>query len=114
VSQPPSSQSDSDELADFLADLAFVMPNLNDTFSYACADSEKITVGDGKLMAEFWRKYGWQGLAAIAAVQRRKEPVAEVARDYGFIRAVAELHRRRPVDEDDWSYADEFEIPDAA
>lgn len=97
------------ELEEFLAAHAFLLPNLNDTFAYACADSEQITVGDGEHMARFWRDYGWHGLVAIAAVKRDRYPLAEVALSPKYKMALGELLAAEWVDPE-WTLLDEFEL----
>lgn len=105
-----------DELARFLADLHFILPNLNDTFDYAMADSEQINVGDGEVMADFWRRHGWHGLVAIAAIKRRRDPgIPSVAGDDRYKVALAELRALKPLppedgDPDVWTLQDEFEL----
>lgn len=103
-----------DELARFLSTVHFVMPNLNDTFAFACADTEKVSVGDGQLLADFWRRHGWRGLVAIAAVQRGAEPLGEVAATPEYMAARAELLARESFPDEDgepWTLLDEFELP---
>jgi hypothetical protein len=70
---------------------AFLLPNLNDTFGYACADTEQIAVGEGEIMARWWMRHGWQGLVAIAAMKRGKQPIPPVAEDTAYQAAVADL-----------------------
>lgn len=104
--------TDRDELADFIADIHFILPNFNDTFSYACADTEQISVGDGQVLADFWRKYGWHGLLAIAAVKRKRDPLPEVAKSEKYQEAVIELMSGKEIDDEEegWTLLDEFEL----
>lgn len=74
-----SHESSSDELATFLSGMAYVLPNLTDTFGLASADTEQISVGDGQALADFWRAHGWHGMVALAAIQRGAAPLTEVA-----------------------------------
>lgn len=94
------------ELEKFLSELHWIVPNLNDTFGYACADAEKISVGDGELLAKFWRQYGWHGLVAVAAVQRGKDPIPPVAEHPKYQEALKALLE----EEGEWTLRDEFEI----
>ncbi len=65
-----------DDLTAFLGANAFVFPNLNDTFAYACSDTEQLPVGEGEIMAKWWRRHGWHGLVALAACKRGAHPLA--------------------------------------
>lgn len=76
-----------DELLEFLTLFAFIYPNLNDTFAYACADTEKIYldveqpfgfdseggppyVSNGEVLVRIWREYGTAGMYAFVAKMR--------------------------------------------
>jgi hypothetical protein len=74
-----------------LADVFWLLPNLNDTFAYACADSEKIDVGEGEIMAAWWRRHGWHGLVALAAWKRQRHPLSQVAAHPSYQTAIADL-----------------------
>ena len=50
---------------------------MNDTFAYACADDEDVTVEELPLVAGIWRDYGADGLTAWAALRRNEEPIRE-------------------------------------
>lgn len=71
--------------------IAFLLPNLNDTFAYACADTEQIAVGEAEIMAKWWRRHGWFGLVALAAWQRGLHPIPPVAATPNYQDAVADL-----------------------
>lgn len=49
--------------------------NMNDTFAFACADSEKFNADDFDLMVPVIAKYGQSALTAYAAVRRGAEPI---------------------------------------
>lgn len=82
---PERDQSDSysedDELFRFLDCFHWVYPNLNDTFAYACADSERVYM-DGEsnqiALVTVWRKWGPAGIAAYVAKMRGTEPLQAV------------------------------------
>lgn len=67
------------QLDAFLDSVAFVYPNLNDTFSYACADAERLCMdGSGEnnqaALVEVWSKYGHAGIVAYCARVRGYAP----------------------------------------
>jgi hypothetical protein len=49
--------------------------NMNDTFSFACGDSEEMPTEDFGLMAPLIAKYSHDALTAYAAVRRGAEPI---------------------------------------
>lgn len=49
--------------------------NMNDTFAFACADSEKFNADDFTLMVPVIAKYGQSALTAYAAIRRNAEPI---------------------------------------
>lgn len=51
--------------------------NMNDTFGYACADSEEISVSELIEVRDIWKKYGHHGLTAWSAVKRNVDPIDE-------------------------------------
>jgi hypothetical protein len=78
-----------DELVDFLNHFHFIYPNLNDTFHYACADSERIALdGEGEpdaedpmdrftdqdMLVKMWRAYGFHGIVAYCTRVRGELP----------------------------------------
>lgn len=89
------------ELERFLEDLHFIYPNFNDTFYYASADSEQLNadgledwdLGDDFSLADWWRRFGWDGLCALAAKQRDKEPIKEIAERPKYKEARNELEK---------------------
>lgn len=50
--------------------------NMNDTFAFACADMEEMSVSDFDLMVPAISKYGQDALTAYAAVKRNQEPIS--------------------------------------
>lgn len=51
--------------------------NMNDTFGYACADSEEVTLSEIPEVYRLWKKYGHHGLTAWSAVKRNVDPIDE-------------------------------------
>lgn len=49
--------------------------NVSDTFYYACADSESITLEDLPSVAKLYNEYGWEGLVAWVAKKRNTLPL---------------------------------------
>lgn len=49
--------------------------NMNDTFGFACAESEEMGVDDFELMVPIIAKYGHHALIAYAAVKKKVEPI---------------------------------------
>lgn len=80
VSSDEGSQSaDEDRLKAFeiLLNGAFsISLNMNDTFAFACADVEEMSVSDFDLMVPVISKYGQDALTAYAAVKRNQEPIS--------------------------------------
>lgn len=73
-------------LLEFLDDFVFIHPNLNDTFDYACADTEMITL-DGeanqRALVQVWVRYRQHGIRAYVAKMRGQEPLKELrTREY--------------------------------
>ena len=74
------------ELPDFLEAMHWVMPNLNDTFAYATADSEKLymdgpteegePVSNLDMLVTQWRRFGIDGLRAYCARVRGRGVIA--------------------------------------
>lgn len=89
-------------------DVAFIYPNLNDTFAYACADTERLTACEELIGA--YAEHGWRIFAALAAFKRGKEPLPQIAdtTEYRAARARVETDRdlrimceiEQPTDED--------------
>jgi hypothetical protein len=67
-----------DELERFLSLMHWVMPNLNDTFAYATADSEKLYM-DGEsnqeMLIKVFREYGFHGICAYVGRIRGADPI---------------------------------------
>lgn len=49
--------------------------NMNDTFAFACADSEEMSTDDFEKIVPIIAKYGQNALNAYAAVKRKAEPI---------------------------------------
>lgn len=49
--------------------------NMSDTFAFACADSERMSMDDFELMVPVIAKYGRDALTAYVAVKRNAEPI---------------------------------------
>lgn len=86
-----------DELVTMLDGVAFLLPNFNDTFYYASADTEQIPVGEGEVMAAWWRRHGWHGLVALAAWKRARHPLQPIAEDSRYTAALADLRSDETV-----------------
>jgi len=86
---PPSEE---EVLANFLNSIHYFMPNLNDSFYYASADTEKISVGEGAIMAKWAIKHGWYGFVAIAALKRNRNPLPEITKQLAYQAAVRDLN----------------------
>jgi hypothetical protein len=78
-----------DRIKQFLNDYAFcVHLNANDTFAYACADSERIAVEDLDKLLEVERQYGHHGVTAFMSAKRNCEPLNElITAEYKAARA---------------------------
>lgn len=59
------------------SDVVTCFVSMNDTFAYACADDEDVTVEELPLVADIWRDYGADGLTAWAAIRRDETPIRE-------------------------------------
>lgn len=70
------------EFQEMLQETCFtVRVNCNDTFGYACADSEDIDVEDLPIMLELYQKFGWEGVIALCSKIRKCDPLSEVRND---------------------------------
>lgn len=99
-----------DELLEFLSFFHFIYPNLNDTFDYAMADTEKIALEveippyqedqltNGEMLVELWRRFGFSGVVAFCASIRGYEPRIPDLRTYEFYDA------KVYIEEKGWSY----------
>lgn len=70
--------ANSDELNEFLDLMHWVMPNLNDTFGYATADSERLYMDqeeNQEWLVKMFRKYGHDGIVAYCAKVRAQDPI---------------------------------------
>lgn len=61
----------------FKNDIVTCFVAMSDTFEYACADAEDVTVEELPLVAGIWRDYGADGLTAWAATRRDEAPIRE-------------------------------------
>ena len=52
-----------------------VQLNMSDTFDFACADAEEISIDDFDKIRKIVAKYGYHALIAYAAVKRGQEPI---------------------------------------
>jgi len=85
-----SDSGDPDELLSFLSYFAWLYPNLNDTFAYACADTERIWldievddsddsyISNGEVLVKAWREFGFSGIVAVVGRMRGQDPIAEL------------------------------------
>jgi hypothetical protein len=87
-----------DELMEFLDCMLWEMPNLNDTFGYAAADSERIYM-DGESnqekLVEMFRRYGISGINAYVSKIRGQDVIKPLQTD-AYYAAKQEL--------EDWEY----------
>lgn len=51
---------------------------MNDTFNFACADSEDVEIKDLVTILYLWQKYGYEGLIAWAANKRHEAPLNSI------------------------------------
>ena len=51
---------------------------MNDTFYFACADGEDITMEEIPLLYQMWKQFDWYGLVAIVSKKRKQLPLKEV------------------------------------
>lgn len=58
-------------------DVVTCFVSMNDTFAYACADDEDVTVEELPIVAGIWRDYGAGGLTAWTAIRRDETPIRE-------------------------------------
>lgn len=80
---------------DFLDKFHFIYPNLNDSFYYAAADSEKIYL-DGesnqKMLVRMYSVFGFSGILAFVSVIRNRDPLKELqTEDYFAAKKYLEL-----------------------
>ena len=75
--------------------------DMNDTFAFACGDSEEMWTSDFPLMAPIIAKYGHDALRAYAAVKRAAEPIVcgcnyRNERYYAARREIEAIQERNP------------------
>ena len=58
--------------------------NCNDTFYYACGDSESLEIKDINDVKLLYDKFSWDGLAAWVAIKRNEEVLIELQSDKYF------------------------------
>ena len=51
--------------------------NVSDTFAYACADAEELTLSQAHEVRLLCEKYGWDGICAWVARKRGTEPLLQ-------------------------------------
>lgn len=69
----------SDRLKQFMNDYAFwIELNANDTFGWACAESERVSVDDLDRLLEIEEQYGADGVIAFMAAKRNCEPLGQL------------------------------------
>jgi hypothetical protein len=57
---------------------------MNDTFCYACADGEEVTINELSVVKEMYQTFGSSGLTAWVAIKRNEEPVRELRTSFYF------------------------------
>ena len=65
---------------------------MNDTFYFACADGEDITMEEIPLLYQLWKKFSWYGLVAIVSKKRKQLPLQAVQTEE-FNAALAYLNK---------------------
>lgn len=72
--EPDLAFVDTNKLFRMLDKVAFsVSLNMNDTFGWACAESEEVAIIDLPKLLDVWEKFGSSGVDAFAAVQRDED-----------------------------------------
>ena len=51
---------------------------MNDTFDYACADGEDVTLQEIELVYKSWKKFGWDGVTAFVSNKRGELPLQQL------------------------------------
>jgi hypothetical protein len=59
--------------------------SVNDTFYYACADAEEISLKDLSLILPTWREYGYNAVIAYTALKREQPPLQPLITDDYFV-----------------------------
>jgi hypothetical protein len=70
--------------------------NLNDTFDYASADGEDVTVEEFTFLVDLYEKFGHHGITAWAALRRVDVPIKERMTEE-YHNAVRYIMNSRPV-----------------
>jgi len=65
---------------------------MNDTFYFACADGEDITMEEIPVLYQMWKKFSWYGLVAIVSKKRKHLPLQAVQTEE-FDKALAYLNK---------------------
>ena len=55
-----------------------VFVSCSDTFAYACADAECITLKEVGPLFRQWHDHGWQGVTRWACLRRNRRPIAPI------------------------------------
>ena len=62
---------------DIQVDTVSFAVNMNDTFYYACADSEEVGADEIDAVYRAWKMFGYDGVVAWTAIKRGCEPIDE-------------------------------------
>ena len=73
-------------------DVISVELNMNDTFGYACSDSQDVPLADLHTVSMMWGDFGDDGLIAYAAFIRQRDPIAP-RMNAGYMKARAMLEQ---------------------
>ena len=66
---------------------------MNDTFYFACADGEDITMEEIPLLYQLWKKFSWCGLVAMVSQKRKQLPLSSIVQTEEFNAALAYLNK---------------------
>lgn len=78
-------------------DAVILRAHCGDTFAYACADSEDITLDEIPEFARLWKAHGYVGMVAFIAQKRAAEPVKEYRFSADYLKARADIAPRVPT-----------------
>jgi len=79
-------------LLELIRDCHYLILNMNDTFGYACADSEQMDASDVEEILHTYQKYGSATLIAYASVKTGDLPIKPL-RTKEFFKAKKELEK---------------------
>lgn len=85
-------ESKFETLMDLLSDCHYLTLNMNDTFGYACADSEEMDADDVGEILDIYKKYGSASLIAYASLKSGDLPIKPL-RTKEFFKAKKELEK---------------------